>query len=154
MSENMLKYIALISILGACATPSTTRDKITGISISSDDRLKEHVNQFFVDCKKYLSVTECSPAIDLRVSVKDLNGDTLGLCTIYHSPLRMVEIDTSVIGNYNEIIVLYHELFHCVTGSPHHDDSDDIMNSYENEETTIKIYNDWSEYVERVFIRG
>ena len=66
---------------------------------------------------------------------------------------RLIEIDPAIIGQYNEKIVTFHELFHCVLGRPHYDSEIDIMNAYELEENTNIIYLNWREYLREVFFR-
>jgi len=62
-------------------------------------------------------------------------------------------LDDIVLNQYNEKAVIYHELYHCVLGKPHFDDELDIMNTYEVDENTVRMYENWSEYTKKVFTR-
>lgn len=137
----------------ACATPSIKRDKI-GLTYTADERLSHYVTEFLVDCRALLGESICSPPISLQVTIAPLDDTTLGMCSVYpYSGRRLVEIDPAIVGQYNERIVTYHELFHCILGRPHYDGEMDIMNTYEIEENTKAIYLNWREYVRAVFIR-
>jgi len=142
----------LLALFTACATPNIHRETV-GLSYQSDNRLSHYVNDFLTDCRKYLSDSACNPSIELHVKVKQLPDDILGQCLIYQSKLRVIQLDDTVLNQYNEREVVYHELFHCVMNKPHVDGELDIMNSFEVEENTQQIYADWSYYVGKVFTR-
>lgn len=151
-----MKYIFLPMLLLniACATPETKRD-IAGFTVNSDNRLEHYVDEFLDYCINVLGDTKCRPKIDLEVSISNLEGGTLGQCTIYDKPFRRrtIELDIGVIGQYNERAVMFHELFHCILEKPHYDDELDIMNTYEIEEYTYYIYSYWEHFVKKTLKR-
>lgn len=139
--------------LFACATPSITRDKAK-TTYTSDAKLSHYITEFFLDCRAILGTDECSPQIDLKLEIKTLDEHTLGICYVYpYTGKRLIQIDPDIIGQYNERLVVYHELFHCVLNRQHFDDSLDIMNTFEVEENTFKIYKDWQSYITNTFKR-
>lgn len=138
----------------SCATPEIKRDKIE-LSYTSDNQLAHYVTEFLANCREFLNENSCNPPINLQVTIAPLSENTLGLCTIYpYNGKRLVEIDPAIIGQYNERLVVYHELFHCILNKPHFDSEIDIMNAYEVEEQTKIIYINWREYVRAVFLRN
>lgn len=152
----MIKLYMFISCLlfsTGCATPSITRDKV-GFTYLADKGLEHYVIEFVADCRTYLDDKLCNPSINLTVSIAPLNDNTLGLCTVYpYAGKRTVDIHRSIIGQYNERLVVYHELFHCILNLPHHDNEIDIMNSYESEHSTQEIYLNWISFVRKTFLR-
>ena len=143
----MWKKLCILVFTG-CATPNLNQ-----LNVLTDERLSHYVNDFLSECRLYLPDSKCSPPIDLRVIVTSLPDNILGQCSVYEGRLRTVELDNTILTQYNEKIVMYHELYHCVLGIPHYDNEPDIMNTYENDEITQYIYNNWSEYTKRVFTR-
>lgn len=151
----MKVYLTLFGIACAtiaCATPDTKRD-IAGFSYTADKRLSHYVTEFLADCGNYLSESVCKPRIDLTVTVSKLPDNILGQCSVYEGRLRAIQLDDIVLNQYNEKAVIYHELYHCVLGRPHFDDELDIMNTYEVDENTVRMYENWSEYTKKVFTR-
>lgn len=146
----MKRYISIIGFFIFTGCASNDNGPLT---YQVDTRLTEYVTDFFADCHKNLSAALCSPPIDLKVYVTALPDDTLGECTIYENRLRKIKIDESILDNYNLRIVTYHELFHCVTNTPHYDNEMDIMNTYEYEENTRYMYDNWDYFVGKVFTR-
>jgi len=147
-----MKRLFVLAMVAGCATPNIKRDAV-GFSFTSDDRLSHYVKSFLADCRAYLSEKTCSPPIELRVIVNALPDNILGQCTVYESKLRTIELDDTVLNQYNERAVIYHELFHCVMNKPHHDGELDIMNAYEVDENTLYMYAHWPYYVGKVFLR-
>lgn len=148
----MLIICALFST--GCATPSITRDKI-GFTYTADAGLNHYITEFMSDCRIYLGVIYCNPAINLSVTIAPLDENTLGLCTVYpYVGKRTVEINSNIIGKYNERLVVYHELFHCILNLPHYDNEMDIMNAYESENSTQEIYLNWISFVRKTFLRA
>lgn len=148
----MKTHFTCILALFGCATnkPDTTKH----FTLLVDERLNSYVSSFILDCNQYLTPSECSPPIHLTVSVSPLPEDIYGQCSIYeNSPKRVIEIRPDVVTGYNVWSVVYHELYHCITNTPHYDNEIDIMNSYEIAENTLQVYASWPEYVKKVFLR-
>jgi len=148
-----MKYlIGLTSILFVeCATVEPPKS----FNLISDDNLKPYVTEFLRICESTLNPDKCLPNINLYVRTKELTDDTLGQCLVYDTPnfVRVIEIDTETLNSYNLRAVMFHELFHCVMGKPHYDNEIDIMNSYEYEQNTRYIYDNWDYFVGKVFKR-
>lgn len=157
MTEGVLMkfYTVLISAVFGCFAACSTVEPPKSFKLVSDENLKPLVNEFLKLCEITLSRGVCTPEIELHVRSKPLNDDTLGHCLVYDNPefLRVIEIDNQILNAYNLRAVMFHELFHCVLGKPHYDNELDIMNTYEIEENTKIIYDDWETYVKKVLLR-
>lgn len=150
--KTYLTIFGIACLTVACATPSIERETV-GFSFKSDERLSHYVTEFLADCRMYLPETVCFPSIELHVTVNQLPDNILGQCMVYQSKLRTIQLDETVLNQYNERAVMYHELFHCITNKPHFDDELDIMNTYEMDVYTLRMYDNWSFYVGKVFTR-
>lgn len=139
-------------ILTACGTTSQSPE---GFSKMVDPRLSGDVNRFFSDCKKYLPEAICHPNIELDVYVKEqakMHDDSIGTCWTYSiSNKRRVFISDQVINTSEQRLVIYHELFHCVTETEHIENEPDIMNP--DTSYSFIVLQDWDSYVAKAFLR-
>lgn len=147
----MKKLIPVFTIL---ASSCGTAEPEPRMNIHAD--LKAHTEEFIKDCNKYLGKEKCNPKIQLVMKVRPLADKKLGVCYIYNEPFqykRKIVIDDEVMGAYNQKLVVYHELLHCLFQLDHFDDEIDILNTYVVPSNVRYINQYWDYFVEKAFRR-
>ena len=144
--------ILFTSMLASCGTLAPAK------KMTVDPRLQDDVINFLVDCERNLPYETCNPLLDVHLKVGKLpEKESLGVCITYGgdwSYKRVIIISPHILGAYNQKLVTYHELSHCILGMEHYDEEIDIMNSYEYSSKTQYLGENWDYFTTIMFKRG
>lgn len=122
-----VRLLLTVILFSACGTTVLDKSKF------SSEELLIYTMEYVSDAKKHNKPIEDYKLSSLRVDFKVLDDDTAGICETYSSSKLQIYIDTdywNYINSSHKIILMYHELAHCLHGMGHIEGRYHIMNSY------------------------
>lgn len=125
-----MKFLLLLMFVMSCAVDVLPEEREKRVDLGE---FKDYVDMFKRDAAIYGNGVRIDDLIIRFADISQKNEDrtTLGQC-LYGDITPTVEIDPTYWGLMSEtgrMLLMYHELGHCVLGRGHYDAEDSIMNS-------------------------